>query len=226
MTTTQQNPTTPSSIPQQAQQANPQQANLQQANPQQGFQAIPTRIRDMRDAQVPPLVVEPASDQDKAAIRQSLSELGIKLAEIHRTAAEAYLSQGLYDQALPHLEAAATFSPSELEYHMQLGFVQYVTGDDASAIKSFNQVISEDEDNAEAWFNLGMVVFGQEQFTEAEYCFRRASELEANDAQTWNNRGVCLWKLERIEEARTCFQNALQLDPQDEDAQYNLQNIS
>lgn len=191
-----------------------------------GFQPIPTRIRDMRDPQVPPLVVDPAGEQEKAVIRESLSELGLKLAEIHRTAAEAYLSQGLYDQSLPHLEAAATFSPSENEYHMQLGFVQYVTGDDANAIKSFNRVIGVDENNGEAWFNLGMVVFGQEQYTEAEYCFRRANELEADDAQTWNNRGVCLWKLERIDEARTCFANALQLDPSDEDAKFNLASIS
>lgn len=108
--------------------------------PTQGFQPIPTRIRDMRDTQVPPLVVEPEKEAEKAVIRESLSELGLKLAEIHRTAAEAYLSQGLYEQALPHLDAAATFSPTENEYHMQLGFVQYVTGDDASAIKSFNKV--------------------------------------------------------------------------------------
>ena len=156
----------------------------------------------MREAGVPPLVVEPAQEQEKAVIRDSLAELSLKLAASHRTAAEAYLSQGLYDESLPHLVTAATFSPSENEYHMQLGFVQYVTGDDASAIKSFNLVISDDENNGEAWFNVGMVVFGQEQYTEAEYCFRRANELEADDAQTWNNRGVCLWKLERIDEAR------------------------
>lgn len=193
---------------------------------QGGFQSIPTRIRDTRDAQVPPLVVEPMAEQERQLVRQSLSELGVKMAEIHRTAAEAYLSQGSYEDALPHLDAAATFSPSELEYQMQLGFVRYITGDDIGAINSFNAVIAEDENNAEAWFNLGMVVFGQEQFTEAEYCFRRSSEIDNSDAQTWNNRGVCLWKLDRADEAKTCFQNALQIDPNDEDAQFNLQSIA
>ncbi|MFK7740469.1 MAG: tetratricopeptide repeat protein [Planctomycetota bacterium] len=210
-------------IPQQAQEQNPQAALLSAQG--QGFKPIPTRIRDVRDAQAPPLVVEPASDQEKAAVRESLGELSLKLAEIHRTAAEAYLSQSAYEDALPHLEAAAKFSPSELEYHMQLGFVQYITGDDANAIKAFNHVIGVDEQNDEAWFNLGMVVFGQEQFTEAEYCFRRACEIEASDAQTWNNRGVCLWKLGKVDEARSCFQSALQMDPADEDAQYNLENM-
>jgi Flp pilus assembly protein TadD len=149
----------------------------------------------------------------------------LELAEIHRTAAEAYLSQGIYDLALPHLEASATFSPGEAEYQMQLGFVRYVTGDDVGAINSFNTVLASDGNSAEAWFNLGMVLFGQGQYVEAEDCFRRTCEIQGNDAQTWNNRGVCLWKLNRITDARTCFQKALQIDPNDIDAQYNVANV-
>ena len=196
------------------------------ANPQRsGFQPIPTRIRDTRDAQVPPLVVTPIAEQQKAAVRQSLGELGGKLAEIHRTAAEAYLSQGLYEQSLPHLEAAATFGPGEAEYQLQLGYVRYLTGDDVGAINSFNAVLAADSSSAEAWFNLGMVLFGQEQFVEAEDCFRHTSELHPNDSQVWNNRGVCLWKMNRIADARGCFQKALQIDPTDTDAQFNLKSI-
>jgi Flp pilus assembly protein TadD len=193
--------------------------------PRSGFTPIPTRIRDTRDAQVPPLVVTPVAEQQKTAIRQSLSELGLKLAEIHRTAAEAYLSQGCYEQSLPHLEAAATFSPGEAEYQLQLGFVRYVTGDDVGAINAFNTVLATDGTHAEAWFNLGMVLFGQSQFVEAEDCFRRTCDIQPNDAQTWNNRGVCLWKQNRIADARICFQKALQIDPTDADAAYNLTNM-
>lgn len=198
------------------------------ANPQRsGFQPIPTRIRDTRDtqAQVPPLVVTPIAEQQKAAVRQSLGELGSKLAEIHRTAAEAYLSQGLYEQSLPHLEAAATFGPGEMEFQLQLGYVRYLTGDDIGAINSFNAVLANDSGSAEAWFNLGMVLFGQEQHTEAEDCFRRVCELQGNDSQVWNNRGVCLWKMQRMADAKTCFQKALQIDPKDEDARFNLASI-
>ncbi|HEX5053644.1 MAG TPA: tetratricopeptide repeat protein [Planctomycetota bacterium] len=210
MTTTMQNqgPTSLSAIPQRA-----------------GFQSIPTRIRDVRDAQVPTLVVEPMAEQTRLAIRQSLGELGVKLADIHRTAAEAYLSQGLYEDSLPHLEAAATFSPSENEYQQQLGFVRYLTGDDAGAINAFNAVLAIDGGNAEAWFNLGMVHFGQGHFVEAEDSFRRASEIHPNDSQTWNNRGVCLWNMQRKADAKVCFQRALRQDPGDADAAFNLQSI-
>jgi len=188
-----------------------------------GFQPIPTRIRDVRE--VPPLVVEPMRSDTSVAVAQGLSELGCKLAEVHRTAAEAWLSQGNYEQALPHLSAAATFAPSELEYHHQLGFVRYVTGDDAGAIDCFNTVLASDANNGEAWFNLGMVLFGQNQYGEAESCFGRAIDTNPGDSQTWNNRGVCLFKLDRAAEARSCFTRALQIDPNDPDARYNLGNI-
>ncbi len=191
-----------------------------------GFQPIPTRIRDVRDTQVPPLVVEPADQQKKALVEQSLAELGIKMAEIHRTAAEAYLSQGSYEKAMPHLEAAASLAPTEVEYQHQLGFVRYVTGDDVGAINSFNTVLASEPNNGEAWFNLGMVLFGQDQFAEAESCFGRALEQNPAEAQTWNNRGVCLWRLQRLVDAKACFQRALQIDPSDADARFNIASLS
>lgn len=195
------------------------------SSPRAGFPTIPTRIRDTRDAQVPPLVVEPVSEQNKAAMRQSLGELGSKLAEIHRTAAEAWLSQSCYTEALPHLEAAATFSAGDADYQQQLGYVRYLVGDDVGAINAFNNVLASDSKNSEAWFNLGMVLFGQEQFTEAEDCFRHTCELQPDDSQTWNNRGVCLWKMNRANDARACFQRALQIDPSDADAQHNMSSL-
>src|SRR5690606_2267506 len=101
----------------------------------------------------------------------------------------------------------------------------YVTGDDIGAINTFNMVLANDTNNSDAWFNLGMVLFGQNQHAEAEDCFRRASEIYPNDAQTWNNRGVCLWQMQRQGEAKACFQEALRIDPQDADAQFNLKSF-
>ncbi|MCR9245006.1 MAG: tetratricopeptide repeat protein [bacterium] len=216
MTQTIPNPApTPSAIPTATPPASPTKS---------GFQGIPTRISDLRDGPVPPLVVEP--DQNKELICQSLGELGVKLAEIHRTAGEAYLSQGAYESALPHIEASATFAPDENEYQLQAGFIRYLVGNDAGAIESFNKALTIDPNNAEGWFNLGMVLFGQENFAEAENCFGRSLAIEAGDAQTWNNRGVCLWQMQKPAEARACFEQAIAIDPEDQDAAFNLQNLA
>lgn len=190
-----------------------------------GFQPIPTRIRDVREAQIPPLVIEPIADPSKALVQESLAELGSKLAEIHRIAAEAYLSQGSYEQALPHLESAATFAPDATDCRLQLGFVRYVVGDDVGAVDAYNAVLTKEPTNGEAWYSLGMIMFGQNQFAAAEDCFRRAAEVLSQDAQVWNNRGVCLWQMSRITEARGCFERALAIDPQDADARHNLASI-
>ena len=192
-----------------------------------GFEPIPTRIRDVRPKQdAPPLVVEAPEVQIDAEVQASLAEMTAKLTELHNTAAEAYLSQALYEQALPHLEVAARFDPNKVEYQQQVGFVRYVTGDDLGAIEAFNAVLAADPTSDEAWFNLGMVLFSQGQHVEAEKCFGKAIETDPSDAQTWNNRGVCLWQMQRADDARACFQRALQINPEDEDARFNLENFN
>lgn len=186
-----------------------------------GFQTIPTRIRE-----TPPLVV----DKDNAEINQQvtarLTELGVRLATVHRAAAEAYLSQAMYEQALPHAHAAATFAPGEPEYQNQLGFILYVQGDDVGAITCFENVLAANPRQADALFNLGMVQYGKEDYANAEECFRGALEVHVQDAETWNNRGVCLHQMGRQPEAKICFERALQVDPANEDARVNLDAIA
>ena len=196
------------------------------ATARSGFLPIPTRIRDLREAQaVPPLVVQPADEAKKQELVASLGELDSKLAEIHRTSAEAYMTQGIYEKALPHLESAVAMAPTEIEHWHQLGVVRYLTGNDGGATQAFQAVLSAEPGNDEAWFNMGMVLFGQSQFADAETCFGRSLAIRATDAQTWNNRGVCLWKMDRNADAKVCFQKALQIDASDVDAKFNLQTL-
>lgn len=187
---------------------------------QSGFEPIPTRIRE-----IPPLIVEQEQNAIRDQVTEQLANLGQRLATVHRAGAEAYLSQGMYEEARPHAEAAATFAPQNAEYHNQLGFIRYVLGDDAGAIESFEQVLSMQADQPDALFNLGMIRFGSQDFAQAEQCFRRSLQLNANDAETWNNLGVSLHGLGRAADARTCFQQCLQIDPANEDAKINLESV-
>lgn len=182
-----------------------------------GFTPIPTRIKDL-----PPLVVDTTESATKKQVVTHLDDLGKRLAQIHRTSAEGYLSQGLYAEALPHLEAAATFAKEVAEYHNQLGFVRYVCGNDQGAITSFQRALQLQPTNSDGWFNLGMVQYGQGRFAEAEDSFRTSLEHQPNHAETWNNRGVALHRLGRLQDARVCFQRALQIDPNNADAKANL----
>jgi Flp pilus assembly protein TadD len=183
-----------------------------------GFRPIPSRIRDL-PAQPGVAAADPAT---RAAIEQSLHDLAQRLAIVHRTAAEAWLSQERSADALRHLEAAAEFAPDRLENWNQLGYVRYLAGDDAGAIAAFERVLTADPKQADAWFNLGMVQFGRGELAAAELSFRRSLEIDGKNAEAWNNRGVCLFQSGHRDEARVCFQNALTLDPTNEDAKANL----
>lgn len=188
-----------------------------------GFAPVPTRIGSR-----PPLVV--ADESVAAAMKQQvvemLQEFAAKIAVAHRSAAEAYLSQNLYKEALPHLEASVTFAPDDLEYANQLGFVRYIAGDDQGAITAFASILQRNPGSADALFNLGMVLFGQSEFARAEECFARACDLRDDDAETWNNRGVCSHRLGRPKDAIICFKRALAIDPANQDAGANLQSLA
>ena len=182
-----------------------------------GFEPIPTRIKE-----VPPLIIEKQDVYVKQQVTGHLRQLSTQLALVHRAAAEAYLSQCMYGEALPHAEAAATFDLDNAEYQNQLGFIRYILGDDAGAIACFEKVLAEQPAQPDALFNLGMVRFGCDDVQAAEQCFSSCLAVNPNDAETWNNRGVCLHRLGRSDDARACFQRALQIDPSNQDAKINL----
>ncbi|MEZ5966919.1 MAG: tetratricopeptide repeat protein [Planctomycetota bacterium] len=187
-----------------------------------GFGPVPTRIGTR-----PPLVVsdESAAATMKQQVVEMLHEFAVKIAVAHRSAAEAFLSQNLYKEALPHLEASVTFAPDDLEYMNQLGFVRYIAGDDQGAITAFSSVLERNPTSADAYFNLGMVLFGKSEFARAEECFARACDLRGDDAETWNNRGVCAHRLGRAGDAIVCFKRAMAIDSGYEDAVANLQAV-
>lgn len=187
-----------------------------------GFGPVPTRIGAR-----PPLVVadESVASTIKQQVIEMLHEFAAKIAIAHRSAAEAYLSQDLYKEALPHLEASVTFAPEDLENVNQLGFVRYIAGDDQGAIAAFTNVVERQPGNADALFNLGMVLYGKSEFERAEECFARACAARPTDAETWNNRGVCAHQLGRVTEAVSCFKRVVAIDPTNEDALANLQAL-
>lgn len=175
-------------------------------------------------AKVPTRIASPGatlSAQEIPAVLDRLAELEVQAAQFHRIVAEAYCTQGRLESALVHQESAVRMLPTSLEYQNQLGYLRYLTGDD-SATTVFEDILRVDPRNGEAWYNLAMVRFGQNQFGEAERAFARAAELMPSDAETWNNLGVARFHNGRIAEAKACFERALALDPTNDDARQNL----
>lgn len=185
----------------------------QDLGPQSGFETVPTRIGTPSNISI--------ERQEIPEVLEKLEQLEAQIAQFHRIASEAYCSQGRYGNALMHQEIVVRLQAQSLEDRNQLGYLRYLNGDDG-AIEDFEEVVRADPQNAEAWFNMAMIRFGQSQFGEAERGFAEAAQLQPGDAETWNNLGVARFQNGRVMEARACFERALQIDSNNEDAKLNL----
>ena len=81
------------------------------------------------------------------------------------------------------------------------------------AIKSYEEAIELDPNNAGAWDAKGSILVQLENFDMALECFNKALELNPQLELAWNGKGVALLKLRKFEEALTCFEKALEINP-------------
>ena len=147
-----------------------------------------------------------------------------QLTSIHQVCSEACTSQGDHAGALMHISCCVAIQPDNMIFRNQRGFLRYVNGDDG-AIEDFQEVIARQPQNADAYFNLAMIYFGQDRVAEAERNFALAVRFDPSDAENWNNLGVARFKLGRSNEARECFQKSVELDPSYAEARENLQSL-
>jgi len=80
----------------------------------------------------------------------------------------------------------------------------------------------EEDDLAEAHYNLGVVLAEQGKTDEAVSEFRKALRLNPDDAEAHSNLGVALAEQGKIEEAIPEYQEALRLNLDYAEAHYNL----
>lgn len=179
------------------------------------FQNIPTRINSTANTDGTQLIT---------GMGEQIAALQSQLTSIHQVCSEACSSQGDQAGALTHISCCVAIEPDNMVYRNQRGFLRYVNGDDG-AIEDFQTVIAAQPENADAYFNLAMIYFGQERVADAERNFGLAVRFSPGEAENWNNLGVARYQLGRTNEARECFQKAVELDPGYQEARDNLQSL-
>lgn len=92
-----------------------------------------------------------------------------------------------------------------------------------SAQEKLETVLARDENNAEAHFKLGLVLFNLGDFQGAEEHFNRSLLLEPDRAAAvHHNLGVLAYQMGDMTTAMAEFEAALAADPEDEDTRYQL----
>jgi Flp pilus assembly protein TadD/peroxiredoxin len=93
------------------------------------------------------------------------------------------------------------------------------------AAESFEQVIADKPDNAEAWYNLGTLSLRRNDLAQARRSLEEAVKLRPNYPEAWNNLGMIAGQQGRAEEAVQNFQRSLQQRPDFAIALINLGNL-
>ena len=92
-----------------------------------------------------------------------------------------------------------------------------------AAAQALEEVVAENEQNAEAYFLLGLSYFNLNQYQKARDAFNRALELDSERAAAiHHNLGALAYQMGDIETAEAEFKAALETEPDDPDTHYQL----
>lgn len=107
--------------------------------------------------------------------------------------------------------------------HLRQGDVALAQGRMEDAVDHYTSASRADRRSADAFFNLGYVLYQQGEFERAADAFIAALALpgEGERASSLYNLGNALARQGKLRDALTAYRSALRLDPRDDDARYN-----
>lgn len=73
----------------------------------------------------------------------------------------------------------------------------------------------------ETWFDKGVALQENENYTEALACFQNAIDIKPDFIPAWVYKGICLEQSQRYEAAIACYNQAIQINPNVADLWYN-----
>ncbi len=108
--------------------------------------------------------------------------------------------------------------------HDALGQEQEAETAYKKAVETYKKYLSvdENEEDAEAHYNLGQTYSGLHLYSEAVREYREATELKPDDAAIHYDLGLALMRLAQYDQAAAAFSKSLELDPQNYRAEDSL----
>ena len=120
---------------------------------------------------------------------------------------------GEMEAAIEHHERAVKADPEFADAHVGLGYLHLRLGDDRRAVRSLRKAVRV-ADHPLAYYNLGWIYEGREEFERAEELYRRALAIDPTLVDAHLGLASALLNRGRVEEAESSIRRALELDPQ------------
>ncbi|TAE04126.1 MAG: tetratricopeptide repeat protein [Bacteroidetes bacterium] len=89
-------------------------------------------------------------------------------------------------------------------------------------IEAYQQIVRLNPDKHEAWNNLGIAYFNQNNYAQAIDAYRKAIEIEPNFHEAWNNLGIAYFNQNNYAQAIDAYRKAIEIEPNFHEAWYNL----
>ena len=102
---------------------------------------------------------------------------------------------------------------------------QQRAGQLSAAEAGYRQILAENPNQPEVFYNLGLVLRTGGRLNEAVEAYERALELRPRFPEAINNLGVVFERLGRLDEAEDVFRHALLLEPDSSDTLSNLGGV-
>jgi len=136
--------------------------------------------------------------------------------------AAALYQSGRFAEALALAEAAAPSMPYPGQILNLAAVSALALGRRDLAEKHWRTAIQVQPGYAEAYNNLGILLYDSRRFEEAEAACRQAIALQPGYVEAYNNLGNMLSELQRFNEAEAAYRQTIALQPRNLEAHYNL----
>ena len=135
-----------------------------------------------------------------------------KSAQEHYNEGKTLCKNGRYEEALAHLQAAASRTPASAAAHFWIGKAHMGQGDGAAALASLQESTRLDPANAKPYIEMGTVYFGDDQLGAALASFRQAERLAPHSAEPLREVAAVLIQQYQYDAALDELQRALALE--------------
>ena len=145
--------------------------------------------------------------------------------QVHIQAGMELEKAGKLDEAIHEEEEALAIDPANVQVHVNLLSLYGRKGDAAKARQHFDAAIKLNPGRSDAWYDYGVLLFGERNYTEAEQAFRRAVAIDPSYADAHNNLGVIYEQQGRLDDAAQEFRAAITDRPDFPLARFHLGRI-
>jgi tetratricopeptide (TPR) repeat protein len=132
---------------------------------------------------------------------------------------------GKIEEAIREHEAALAIDPGNVQTHVNLITLYGRSGNPAKAKQQFEEAIKLNAGRSDAWYDYGVLLFGERDYTGAEQAFRRALAINPSYAEAHNNLGAIYEQQGRIDDAAGEFREAIANRPDYPLARFHLGRI-